>query len=409
MSFAIRRTARRVTALLLAVLTAAALCLSLALPADADSKQQELENTKNELQNQLNEIRQQMEDVAADKEAAEQQKELLTQEKTTLEAQISTLNSQISDLSAQIMQKEQEITDKQAEIDQKQLEYDERWAKFKEQVLSMQMLDQGGAVSLLSTAQDLYQLLTFDQVLEELSDANTQACEQLEQEGMVLKQERADLETAKAELEANQTELENQRAQLNTKTAELASNIQAQDASISEAEAEEQALQASKEATQKAFDEAAEALDSYLKSLIESAKNYANAPISCSLNFICPLNSYKYISCYYGDDGHKGVDLAAPGGTYIHAIAGGVVTVSGYHWSYGNYVMIYHGTDDNGNTYASLYAHMNSTPPVSVGQSVAQGDVIGYVGTTGNSTGNHLHLELRVNGARTNPLSYVPH
>ena len=69
----------------------------------------------------------------------------------------------------------------------------------------------------------------------------------------------------------------------------------------------------------------------------------------------------------------------------------------------------YHGTDDQGNTYATLYAHMNSTPPVSVGQSVSQGDVIGYVGTTGNSTGNHLHLELRVNGARTNPLNYVPH
>jgi len=52
---------------------------------------------------------------------------------------------------------------------------------------------------------------------------------------------------------------------------------------------------------------------------------------------------------------------------------------------------------------------MNRPPPVSVGQSVSQGDVIGYVGTTGNSTGNHLHLELRVNGARTNPLNYVPH
>jgi len=52
---------------------------------------------------------------------------------------------------------------------------------------------------------------------------------------------------------------------------------------------------------------------------------------------------------------------------------------------------------------------VNSTPPVSVGQNVSQGDVIGHVGTTGNSTGNHLHLELRVNGARTNPLNYVPH
>ena len=104
-----------------------------------------------------------------------------------------------------------------------------------------------------------------------------------------------------------------------------------------------------------------------------------------------------------------GVDFAAPGGTNIRAVASGVVTVSGWHYSYGNYVMIYHGTDDQGNTYATLYAHMNSTPPVSVGQNVSQGDVIGHVGTTGNSTGNHLHLELRVNGARTNPLNYVPH
>ena len=71
--------------------------------------------------------------------------------------------------------------------------------------------------------------------------------------------------------------------------------------------------------------------------------------------------------------------------------------------------MVYHGTDDQGNTYASLYAHMISTPAVSLDQAVAQGDVLGYVGSTGNSTGNHLHLELRVNGARTNALNYVPH
>ena len=71
--------------------------------------------------------------------------------------------------------------------------------------------------------------------------------------------------------------------------------------------------------------------------------------------------------------------------------------------------MVYHGTDDQGVSYTTLYAHMIQTPSVSVGQAVSQGDVLGYVGSTGNSTGNHLHLELRVNGARTNPLNYVPH
>ena len=94
---------------------------------------------------------------------------------------------------------------------------------------------------------------------------------------------------------------------------------------------------------------------------------------------------------------------------YITDELDGVVTAAAYHWSWGYYVQVYHGKDDNGNTYSTLYAHMNSPPPVSVGQNVSQGDVIGHVGTTGNSTGNHLHLELRVNGARTNPLNYVPH
>ena len=386
MSIAIRRNVRRAGAALMA---AVVLCLNAAMPAHADDKQKELENKKNELQSELDQIRQQLKDVASDKAEAEQQKQLLVQEKNTIKGQINALNDQIDDISAQIVEKEQQITDKQAEIDQKQAEYDDRWAKYKEQVVSMQMLDQGGGIALLSTAENIYQLLTFDQVLQDISDANTQACEDLEQQGIELTNERTQLEEAKASLEADEEELQNQKSQLDSKTQELASNIQAQDASISAAAAQEQALEEAKSDKQAEFDKAADEYDAYLKSLIaQTQRNYANAPISCSLNFICPLPSYKYISCQYGS---------------------GVVTVSGWHYSYGNYVMIYHGTDDQGNTYATLYAHMNSTPPVSVGQNVSQGDVIGHVGTTGNSTGNHLHLELRVNGARTNPLNYVPH
>ena len=384
LSIAIRRYLQRAGAALMAAVVAAALCLNAAMPAHADDKQKELENKKNELQSELDQIRQQLKDVASDKAEAEQQKQLLVQEKNTIKGQIDALNDQIDDISAQIVEKEQ--------------------------VVSMQMLDQGGGIALLSTAENIYQLLTFDQVLQDISDANTQACEDLEQQGIELTNERTQLEEAKASLEADEEELQNQKSQLDSKTQELASNIQAQDASISAAAAQEQALEEAKSDKQAEFDKAADEYDAYLKSLIaQTQRNYANAPISCSLNFICPLPSYKYISCQYGSGGHKGVDFAAPGGTNIRAVASGVVTVSGWHYSYGNYVMIYHGTDDQGNTYATLYAHMNSTPPVSVGQNVSQGDVIGHVGTTGNSTGNHLHLELRVNGARTNPLNYVPH
>lgn len=410
MNHTFRCNIRRLLSLLLALMAAAALVLSSAMPVHADTKQQELEAQKNQAQQELEAIRQQIKTNENNIEAAEAQKELYAREQSAIKVQINALNQQIEDLETQIATKEQEITDKQAEIEQKQQEYDTRWAEYKEQIFAMQTLDQGGAIALLSTARNFYQLLTFDQVLQDVSDANTRACEDLENQGNQLKEEREQLEQAKADLEAQEAELQNQTTQLNGKVDELAANIQAQDSSISAAEAKAQALQEAESEAQAKFNKAADELDSYLRSIIENTKNnYANAPISCSLDFICPLPSYKYISCYYGDGGHKGVDFAAPGGTPIYAVASGVVTVATSHYSYGNYVMVYHGTDDQGNTYATLYAHMNSWPPVSVGQSVTKGQVIGYVGTTGNSTGNHLHLELRVNGARTNPLSYVPH
>ena len=410
MNHTFRCNIRRLLSLLLALMAAAALVLSSAMPVHADTKQQELEAQKNQAQQELEAIRQQIKTNENNIEAAEAQKELYAREQSAIKVQINALNQQIEDLETQIATKEQEITDKQAEIEQKQQEYDTRWAEYKDQIFAMQTLDQGGAIALLSTARNFYQLLTFDQVLQDVSDANTRACEDLENQGNQLKEEREQLEQAKADLEAQEAELQNQTTQLNGKVDELAANIQAQDSSISAAEAKAQALQEAESEARAKFNKAADELDSYLRSIIENTKNnYANAPISCSLDFICPLPSYKYISCYYGDGGHKGVDFAAPGGTPIYAVASGVVTVATSHSSYGNYVMVYHGTDDQGNTYATLYAHMNSRPPVSVGQSVTKGQVIGYVGTTGNSTGNHLHLELRVNGARTNPLSYVPH
>ena len=115
-----------------------------------------------------------------------------------------------------------------------------------------------------------------------------------------------------------------------------------------------------------------------------------------------------------GDDHfprHAGIDFAAAGGTPIYAAASGYVQVAG--WStggYGNYVIIYHGKMSDGNTYSTLYAHMRSVA-TSAGKYVKQGELIGYVGTTGNSTGNHLHLEVWKGGSKANavnPRSYIP-
>ena len=209
---------------------------------------------------------------------------------------------------------------------------------------------------------------------------------------------------AKADLEATQADLETQKTALDGKTNELAQNISQTDANISAADAEIEANKAALIEANKAVDKAAAELDAALNAANQA---YGNASIQCSLDFGRPLATYKYVSCYFGGNGHRGTDYAAPGGTEIYAVSGGVVTAAAYHWSWGYYVQVYHGKDDNGNTYSTLYAHMNSAPVVSVGQPVEKGKVLGYVGSTGNSTGNHLHLEMKVNNVLVNVMNYL--
>lgn len=123
--------------------------------------------------------------------------------------------------------------------------------------------------------------------------------------------------------------------------------------------------------------------------------NAANSP-----RFICPVK-YKYIS-RFATNGHRGDDLCAAEGTEIYAAADGVVLAAQEHYSWGNFVEIDHGTDANGLRWFTLYAHMQSCA-VQVGQTVTAGQVIGYVGSTGNATGNACHFEMQVNGTLVEP------
>ena len=129
-----------------------------------------------------------------------------------------------------------------------------------------------------------------------------------------------------------------------------------------------------------------------------------------SSGMLWPVSGYSYISSPFGNrispiygglEFHRGIDIPAPSGTAIRASASGTVITACYNSSYGNYVMIAH---DNG--LVTLYAHAVSLY-VSAGQTVQAGDIIAGVGTTGDSTGNHLHFEVRVNGIFQNPVNYV--
>ena len=120
-----------------------------------------------------------------------------------------------------------------------------------------------------------------------------------------------------------------------------------------------------------------------------------------------PLPGHTYISCHFGgvdafgNAGHRGTDIPAPEGTPILAAHSGTVLISGWSDSYGNQVLL-----DNGAGLSTRYAHMTATA-VTAGETVTAGQVIGYVGSTGDSTGNHLHFEVMQGGIRVNPLDML--
>lgn len=144
-----------------------------------------------------------------------------------------------------------------------------------------------------------------------------------------------------------------------------------------------------------------------LAALIRAAKSPSGGKVGSGI-MAWPLRGYSNISSDYGwrtlrgkRNLHTGIDMPAPKGTPIYACDSGEVILARWYGSYGYCVIINHG-----NNTSTLYAHQSKLG-CSVGDSVDQGEVIGYVGSTGNSTGNHLHLEVRVNGDHTSPWNYV--
>ena len=130
--------------------------------------------------------------------------------------------------------------------------------------------------------------------------------------------------------------------------------------------------------------------------------------IAASDGALCwPLPGHTYISCHFGEadafgnTGHRGTDIPAPEGTPILAAHSGTVLVSGWNDSYGNQVLL-----DNGAGLSTRYAHMTASA-VTAGETVTAGQVIGYVGSTGDSTGNHLHFEVMQGGVRVNPTGFI--
>ena len=402
----------------------AAVCLAASVsfqPATAATSMASLQNKLNSLSKSIDQHKKELSDAKKKEAAAKALESELKERVGVIQSQISVLSTQIAAVQNNIGQTEQKITAKEGEITQKQAEIDSQWGDFKKHMAAMQELRDGGSVAMLGAVNDLYELLTFNEVMQDISIKDTEimnnmksAKQELEDDKAALEEQKAGLEAEKAELQSQKSELDSQNAQMKGKQSELNNSISAAKLSAAEAQAAQQKAQAAIESDELNY----EAVKKEIQKMIAAAS--ASKPQLSFSGFACPLKSYSRISSEYGwrknpvsgvNKLHAGIDFAAAGGTPIYAAASGYVQVAG--WStggYGNYVIIYHGKMSDGNTYTTLYAHMRSVA-TSAGKYVKQGELIGYVGTTGNSTGNHLHLEVWKGGSKANavnPRSCIP-
>ena len=396
-------------------LAAACLLLSVSVyPATAATSMSSLQNKLDKLSQSIVQHKKELSNAKKKEQAAKALESELKEKVTVVQSQISVLKGQIAEVQNSIGLKEQEIAVKEQQITEKEAEIADQWGDFKQHMAAMPELRDGGSVAMLSAVNDLYELLTFNEVMQDISIKDTEILDNMKNAKEALESDKLTLEAQRSELQSKKADLDAQNSQMRAKQNELNSSVAAAQMSAAEAQQAQKDAQAAIESDEMNY----EAVKKQIQKMIAAAA--ASKPTLSFTGFICPLKSYSRISSEYGwrknpvtgvNKLHAGTDFAAPGGTPIYAAASGYVQVAG--WSsggYGNYVIIYHGKMSDGNQYSTLYGHMRSVA-TSAGKYVQQGEVIGYVGSTGNSTGNHLHLEVWKGGSKANavnPRGYIP-
>ena len=379
--------------------------------ADLRAKQAEIQKQSDELEKSIAENKDQSMTLVSQQAEIDQEMEMSRQK-------IENLNEQIQQLNLLIAEKQTELEASVAKEEALQKQYKAR----------LRSMEETGSVSywsILFRASSFSDLLDRVDMIREIAESDQLMLKQLSAATQAVETERADLEQQKLDLQQTEDDLAVEQAELETKRAKadtLITQMQAEYASLSDeflaAEADEAAVREQIKKTETDYFNALAKEQAAAAAAAAAANKTSNSNNSSSSSsggassggFAFPLAYSTGVTCAYGPrvhpingnkSFHYGVDLAAGMNTEIYATKSGTVTGATYGEANGYYVTINHGDG-----YSSIYAHMTNYV-VSVGDSVKQGQLIGYVGTTGWSTGPHLHFEILYNGSNVNPMNYI--
>ena len=377
----------------------------------------ELNTQKSEIQAQINAVQTEIDSLDFQKANVLEKKLILDQKNTLAQQELDVIQEQIDIIDGLVTNMQSDLAAAQTEEDNQRTLWLTRVRAMEEDsaLNYMQVIFNATSFSDLLTRIDLVkEVMEYDTQLEADYTAARENVETLESQAETLYSEnaanKAELETKKAQLEAD---IES-ACQL---IAEMETNIDEYEAVIlseQETQAEVEALIVEKEAELAEAKAAEEAARQAAAAAAAAAAQSGGSPVSFGggagawmmwpsyTSYITSYYGYRYLELYGYTRLHAGVDVGAAYGTAVWAAAGGTVIQAGWNGGYGNCVMINHG-----NGYTTLYGHMSQIY-VSSGQTVSMGDTIGLVGSTGNSTGPHLHFEVRSSstGGTMNPLSF---
>lgn len=385
--------------------------------------------SSSEIQDEIDKLQEQSDELAAQREELENQitanrsKTLTTvEQKAQVDQQIELTRQEIENTNEQIHQYSELIAEKQAELDELKVKQDELFDRYKLRMRAMQERGEISAWAVVLESETFADMLSCHAMIEEIAKTDQRMMDEmraLAERVLAAKDalagEKAQLELKKAELAGAEDELAAMRKESEALLTQLISDKEKLVAECEEYEAQEAALS----------DQIA-ALEQERTAALQREWEAAHPPQpepdggeseptpvpSSGQSFLFPLpagvgvvltSPYGYrthpITGNYTM--HNGVDLAIGAGTPIYATKSGYVTTATYNYAYGYYVTINHMDG-----FSSLYGHMTNYI-VSEGDYVERGQTIGYVGTTGYSTGNHLHFTIYYNGGTVNPMSYI--